>query len=464
MTYEGPGEVEVAVSGIGLLVDRGCAIVTVSPGDQVAQAARVMAERNIGSVVVVDQAGQVVGILSERDILRHLAQSPGGLLQSRVEEIMTGSVVSCRRTARLEDVNRLMVDKNIRHLPVVEDGRFVAMISSRDVMARQLDMVKEMRDAAEEMAKLLKCLKTLSVEEVLDVAVSELPHIFRAERLTIGLREGDEPPMVRRCNCPCREEDSLIRDLEAQGSFIRQAAPEHCQRQGCLGDRILIPLAVTSEGDDPDGEVSRTGFLCLCGWRSREELSSELLAYKAALAQNILSATLSNAIRFHQTHRRSITDALTGLWTRRALQERLQEEVERALRYDVPFCIAFLDVDHLKSINDSAGHAAGNEILRGLAKAISANVRTTDCVARYGGDEFVVLLPHTRLPEARVVIDRLRVHAQSRLSLPDSPPVTLSGGVAQWNGQARGEDILAQADLALYEAKRAGRNGVAVAS
>ena len=452
------------MSGIDLLVNRGCAVVTVSPGEQVAQAACVMAERNIGSVVVVDQAGGIVGILSERDILRHLARLLGGPLQSRVEEIMTASVVSCPRTARLEEVNRLMMDKNIRYLPVVEDGKPVAVISSRDVMARQLDMVKEMRDAAEEMAKLLKCLKTLSVEEVLDVAVSELPHIFRAERLAIGLREGEEPSLVRRCNCPCREEDSLIRDLEAQGSFIRQPVPEHCQRQGCHGDRILIPLTVTVKGNAPDSVAPSAGFLCLCGWGSLEKPSGELLAYKAVKAQDILGATFSNAIRFHQTHRRSITDALTGLWTRRALQERLQEEVERALRYDVPFCLAFLDVDHLKSINDSAGHAAGDEILRGLANVLSTNVRATDCVCRYGGDEFVVLLPHTHLPEAHIVIDRLRAHAQSRLSLPNGRVVTISGGVAQWNGQTQGEDILAQADLALYEAKHAGRNGVAVAS
>ena len=128
-------------------------VVTVLPWEPIADVARLMADRNIGAVVVVDEAHQAVGVLSERDILRGFGGNPLTLAGMRVEEIMTGNVISCTRGATLADVNRLMVDKRIRHLPIVENGRPVAMVSSRDVMAHQLKAMAGMRDAADRMAQ-----------------------------------------------------------------------------------------------------------------------------------------------------------------------------------------------------------------------------------------------------------------------------------------------------------------------
>ncbi|MCY2928462.1 MAG: diguanylate cyclase [Planctomycetota bacterium] len=439
-------------------------IVTVSPWELVADAARVMGDRNIGAVVVVDEEHQAVGVLSERDILRQFGRNPQTLAGMRVEEIMTANVISCSRGATLAHVNRLMVDKRIRHLPIVENGKPVAMVSSRDVMAHQLKAMEGMRDAADRMAKLLKCFKTLSVEEVLEAAASEVPNVFQAARFTMSFDDGKDSPALCRRGCPGSVEDLAVSAAGDGPVPVRRPVPDSCRRGGCSGECVLIPLTV------PEGVHGHTcarpemNFVCLCGWPSEEDLTPDQLQYKVALVQDILATTLYNAARFHETHRRSMIDALTGVWTRRALQARLHDEVQRSVRYRGPFCVAFLDVDHFKSVNDTLGHAAGDTVLRGLADILSEGTRTTDMVARYGGDEFVVLMPQTHLDECLLVINRLRERVVGELAHADGRPVTLSGGLAAWEGETREEDLLARADAALYQAKDAGRNRIVAAA
>lgn len=442
------------------VVDCAGVVVTVAPSDLVAEAARIMGERNIGAVVVVNETGQAAGILSERDVLRHFGRNPLTLATMRVDEIMSRHVVSCGRATTLAQANRLMVDKRIRHLPVTENGRPVAMVSSRDVMAHQLKAMEGMKEAADRMARLLKCFKTLSVEEVLQAAADEVPDVFQAERFTLSFDDGKDSPSVCRRGCPSGAE--LVPGAEAAGQETpaRRALPEACRLAGCSGEHLVIPLTA------PEGVPGHTctrpeaNYLCLCGWPSEEDLTPDQLQYKVTLVQDILGTTLYNAARFHETHRRSMIDALTGVWTRRALEARLREEVQRSVRYRGPFCVVFLDVDRFKSINDTFGHAAGDTLLRGLGDILSTGTRATDMVARYGGDEFVILMPQTNLEEGHTVVNRLREVVLADLVHADGRPVTISGGIAAWNGEDRPEDLLARADAALYQAKKAGRNQI----
>lgn len=156
-------------------------------------------------------------------------------------------------------------------------------------------------------------------------------------------------------------------------------------------------------------------------------------------------------------------DALTGLATFRILRERLANEVARSKRTGDPFALLFIDLDNFKQVNDRFGHTAGNEVLRRTANECQGVIRTTDLAARYGGDEFVVVLVRTRLEGGRRVAEKIRTGVEAfgrHLAYPDGL-VTVSVGVAEYlPDQADEQDVLVVADRALYRAKSAGRNQV----
>jgi diguanylate cyclase (GGDEF)-like protein len=163
------------------------------------------------------------------------------------------------------------------------------------------------------------------------------------------------------------------------------------------------------------------------------------------------------------------TDGLTGLANRRSLDARLAEEFLRAERYETSLSLVMVDLDGFKAVNDRSGHAAGDALLAQLAQRLRAQARVTDVVARYGGDEFAFVLPHTTLEEAHRFAERLCVSIDGApLRFADGTPaaIGLSCGVACWpqcDEIASGKDLLARADEALYEIKRSGGAGVAVA-
>lgn len=156
------------------------------------------------------------------------------------------------------------------------------------------------------------------------------------------------------------------------------------------------------------------------------------------------------------------TDELTGVLNRRYIMRALNEEMARAQRSEVPCSIALIDLDFFKRINDSFGHPTGDEVLRGFAITLAANMREIDKFGRYGGEEFFLILPGATRDEAIIAVDRLRqiVSETEWSSFADSLEVTISAGVTQVRLDDAAEDILARADAALYRAKDAGRNRV----
>ena len=161
----------------------------------------------------------------------------------------------------------------------------------------------------------------------------------------------------------------------------------------------------------------------------------------------------------------SMTDPLTGLFNRRYFRERLYEEVERVKRHNECFTTFIIDIDNFKSFNDRFGHLAGDEVLKGVARAIRDAVRSMDVVARYGGEEFAVILPHTNKKDSTVIAERIRKGVQE--FKPDNPEIdvwpTISLGVAEFPGDASHiDDLINKADKAMYLAKRMGKNKVVV--
>jgi len=180
-----------------------------------------------------------------------------------------------------------------------------------------------------------------------------------------------------------------------------------------------------------------------------------------------IERTLRLTRRQSQLREMAQTDALTGLANLRAFRSRLDEEVKRARRYATPLTCVMADMDRLKPVNDQFGHAAGDRAIATVAEVIRGELRETDFGARYGGDEFVVLLPHTTAAEGKVlaerVCDRLRETALDVAG--QSIPLVASFGVAELapdSGDEGGPLLVSQADEALYGAKRGGRGHVQV--
>ena len=155
-------------------------------------------------------------------------------------------------------------------------------------------------------------------------------------------------------------------------------------------------------------------------------------------------------------------DALTGVLNRQGMEEALEIEIARVRRKDSSLCLAMLDIDNFKKINDSRGHAAGDEALSHLAKVVREALRPQDTLARYGGEEFVVILPETTLDDGVHALQRLQRELTARLFLSgqDKILITFSAGVAQLGADETGLEALKRADLAMYQAKRAGKNRV----
>ncbi len=232
---------------------------------------------------------------------------------------------------------------------------------------------------------------------------------------------------------------------------------------GGLGSIAVLPLA---RGDRLLGSLN----LGSCdASRFQASHAPDLLQHLATVA----AVCLENTLNRERLILSGLTDALTGLHNRRYLERRLNQEIARSARYLQPLSCLFLDADHFKLINDTHGHAAGDQVLREVARRVVAQLRSSDIATRYGGEEFVVLLPQTGMEEARVLAERIRDAVSSApIALDDKHyiQITVSIGVSETSPPTHtqntlpiGEQLLIHADNALYRAKAAGRNCVVCA-
>jgi diguanylate cyclase (GGDEF)-like protein len=213
-----------------------------------------------------------------------------------------------------------------------------------------------------------------------------------------------------------------------------------------IGERLVGVISVVE--NDPDRRFNDADLDLLT-----------LLAHQAAIAIN-------NAQLFERARTQAYTDSLTNLSTRRHFFELAERELSRSRRYGSPLSVIMFDFDQFKDVNDRYGHAAGDQVLSDAAHLLRDQLREVDVVGRYGGDEFVILLPETRLPTARVVAERLRrsiARAEFAVDGDGSHHVKLTAslGVAQYTEDCADIDaLLDRADQALYRSKQAGNNQV----
>ncbi len=188
------------------------------------------------------------------------------------------------------------------------------------------------------------------------------------------------------------------------------------------------------------------------------------LALDNAIEKNALKRALKT--REDELKRLALTDDLTGLYSRRYVREQLQQEFHRASRYNIPFCIVLIDLDHFKQVNDLYGHLTGDRVLIAFSELLRQCTRQSDTVSRYGGEEFLILLPNTLLKPAQIVTDRICAKAKNlvhRGLAGETFQVTCSQGLTEFEPTLYGsEKLIQRADEALYRAKDLGRNQVCV--
>ena len=183
----------------------------------------------------------------------------------------------------------------------------------------------------------------------------------------------------------------------------------------------------------------------------------------AALERQLVAA--ERVIALHERmHADARVDALTGILNRRAMNEELGALVARTRRYGHSLAVVLFDLDRFKPFNDAAGHLAGDQVLQSVSATLKRSLRGSDSIYRYGGEEFLALLPGQDVEHAAIAAERLR-HAVLKLAIehPVGGVVTISGGVAGLRLDESAEQLLARADAALYEAKQAGRDRVGIA-
>ena len=242
----------------------------------------------------------------------------------------------------------------------------------------------------------------------------------------------------------------FLRDASQDPAFLRAAHD--------VNSEICVPLF-------KDANV--LGVINVEGVR-RNPLTERDVDVLTALAGPIAIA-VDNAHLHAEAKSLARTDGLTGLMNRRTFDETLEAEIARAARYDYPLTLMILDIDDFKASNDRWGHPAGDAILRATAHMITSNIRITDSAARYGGDEFVIILPNTTLSDGLELGERLRLAAttlgrdSAGIGVPPGQ-YTVSLGVASYPGNAaNAEGLLQAADHAELDAKRLGKNRICAA-
>ena len=291
------------------------------------------------------------------------------------------------------------------------------------------------------------CREALSVMLARTGALAGALLVVREGRLECAAAYGLDDPdsLLGRRDVRRALEDLNTRQVESPSGVLLTDGPEVFPRE-----MLLLPL---------EGEEGAMGMLVLA---SLSPFTPEIFRLLDFFRQSLRLA-LQNALSHERLGRIAAMDSLTGCYNRRMGMERLSEEFARAVRNGQPLGLIMFDIDHFKPVNDNWGHLAGDRILVQTARTAEQVLRDGDVLVRYGGEEFLIILPSAAQPEVEAIAERVRAAVASmdlRDEGPDRVTVSLGAGSVPAQGVDSAEVLLEQVDKALYEAKTAGRDCV----
>ncbi len=396
----------------------------------------------------LSQARKVL-VVSEAGSPSHEEVLARGFLACLAPPLTKAKITAALERAReaagvFEDISRILGEAQRERDQIVQENGRLAFF--QHILARAMSSL--------ELPDILDCLRqdlglAFPVSEVLAVFWGQTPdmEIFVPEELDESARSARTSYLL---DLAARLSGMPARSWRAHnlpgGPADASAEP---------GRALLVPLRLD---DKPFG--------CISVLIHRDLAKHEQETARQAVTQ--LAACFNNSLDYLRLKRRADRDGLTGLYNRRSLDARLDQELKRHMRHKEGFALLMADLDHFKKVNDTHGHLAGDAALRHAAQSFEAGLRSTDFLARYGGEEFAIILPHTGQSQAWMLAERLRrrVSGSTLRYAGRVIPLTVSIGLTAFTpGQAATPaSLLALADQALYASKNAGRNRVSIAS
>ena len=328
----------------------------------------------------------------------------------------------------------------------------------------------------EQVTPLARQINCLEIDRIADVCIKSIPNLVNASFASlyildetsnilhlykhnhpflinkiVSLNQNPTPLMVMAVKS---KELILVPDIDSHKKPVikksQRVFAENYRTKNCA----VVPLicqdrvvGVLNLADKMDGERFDSGDIALI------ELFSQLVG-----------ASIGNIKLFEKIQRQATTDGLTGLVNHKTFYEILEKELWRSRRYGGQISLIMVDVDNLKNINDAHGHRAGDKAIREISRRIKECIRQIDTAARYGGDEFAVILLNSSLEDATIVAQRMvdAVANSHTTWQKEQIPLSISVGLGQYDADATPEDITSRSDQALYMAKQAGKNTVRI--
>lgn len=338
------------------------------------------------------------------------------------------------------------------------------------------DRVTRLKQAAEQVAYFTQGMGTLDLQEIFYLTVNNVPRLFgAAHALLVEVDEQGSLHLLRRLGHSCCDSlpctkvlPELLDDLftPSRPCLIRQLPADSAaglQDQRAL--QIIIPIDTSpcSSGSDSASGLVRPTLLCLCCRQEDDQARQrEEIEYKAALVRDIVKTNFTHAVVYAESERLSRYDSMTGLFVRRIFEDRLVQACQESERYGRPLSMVMMDLDNFKEVNDNHGHLSGDFVLEEVGQLIRENLRSCDIAARYGGDEFTVLLPGTSAHGAQKLAERCRQELNQHVFAHDHLKISMSIGIASYNPQIDQDalSLVRRADQAMYQAKRSGGNSI----
>lgn len=315
---------------------------------------------------------------------------------------------------------------------------------------------------------------SLDISKILKIVKIIFTQTFKMDQYSLMLFEEDSNILsIKSCH-GLSHEWAKISDFNQENTIFNQAVENkksiYIKKTSDINNEFILDPLITKENGS---------FLCIPLINENDEVLGVLNLFRTGknifrrqdielfekIAEQIALA-LDKTLLFEHTKELSITDELTGIFNRRYFNQRYDREIQRSKRYQHSLSVLMLDIDHFKRYNDLSGHIKGDEVLKKIATILEANIRKADILARFGGEEFVILLPEISKNQARKVANKLRrivedAEFENEQSLPGGQ-ITVSLGLAVYPEDSKEAPQLIQyADKALYLAKTMGRNCVA---
>lgn len=387
-----------------------------------------------------------------------------------------------------EPLGILLVDSLKEDAFGEKEKQIVSLVSGRIVsIINKFHLSQKVQLSSKELTSFYDFTKkvgsTLELDVIFNHVVDTLSRVLEADTLAIILLDKDtNTSTLKRVEKERREDiegkivphqDTLVGlVIETKKYFYSEDLSAREKHRSVLGKEIdfacgikdiksILIYVLKEPKTQPDEEENILG--CIVIGRKTKKVFNEGERSLAEIMSQEAAKAISNSLSYLKIKELAITDGLTGLYNYRYFHERLSEALARSDRFPENVSLILVDVDKFKQLNDTHGHQAGDMILKSLAQAISGELRRIDILARYGGDEFAIILPHTNEKGAKKVAEKIRQKVEN-ISLKfkgQEIRVTITVGISTYTENSSTKDsLIEKADRALYEAKRLGRNRV----